>query len=234
MSDIPQIREYRRHQNQRRPDGGPTYRQLPPHRPKPEPRTADQIKDATFVLGVPKEDFTPKIHEAMTLVFHEMDSLRWKLEVCSTQRDRLDAEMDHHVTTGLANRRAFYRHLTRASEHVKSTGEPGFLLLLKLQGLETLWREEGFEAEEDILQKVAAVLEAEVPASSPYGYLDCGSFGIVLNISSPDEVKRLGRRLLECLNIPAIRCIWACAPIEGNTPAAAIHATAEQGARRKI
>ena len=117
---------------------------------------------------------------------------------------------------------------------MKSTGEPGFLLLLKLQGLEALWREEGFEAEAQILQKVAVVLEAEVPASSPFGYLDGGSFGIVLNVSTPDEVERLGARLLDCLAIPTIRCLWACAPIEADTPPSAIHAAAEQDARRKV
>ena len=75
MSDIPQIREYRRQTNQRRPDGGPNYRQMPPQRSKPEPRTAGQVKDATFVLGVPREEFTLKVQEAMTLVFNEMELL---------------------------------------------------------------------------------------------------------------------------------------------------------------
>ena len=81
MADISPIKEYSRQANQRRPDGGPTYRQLPPHRLKPDPRSPDQVKDATIVLGVPKDEFTPRVHEAMTLVFNEMDSLRWELEV---------------------------------------------------------------------------------------------------------------------------------------------------------
>ncbi len=231
MADISQIKEYSRQASQRRPDGGPTYRQLPPHRPKPNPRSPDQVKDATIVLGVPKDEFTPKVHEAMTLVFDEMDSLRWELEVCNTQRDRLDLALDQHVTTELANRRALYRHLTRAVEHVKSTGEPSFLLLLKLLGWEALWREAGFETVEDILQKAAIVLEAEVPVSTPYGYLDGGSFGIVLNVATPNEVESLGSDLVDRLNMPAITCVWAFTPIEAGTPATAIHAAAEEDAR---
>ncbi len=234
MADIPQLKEYSRQTSQRRPDGGPTYRQLPPYRPKPDPRSPDQVKDATIVLGVTKEEFTPKVHEAMTLVFNEMDSLRWELEVCSTQRDRLDLELDQHITTELANRRALYRHLTRAVEHVKSTGEPSFLLLLKLLGWEALWREAGFETAEDYLRKAAVVLEAEVPASTPYGYLDGGSFGIVLNVATPNEVESLGSDLVDRLNIPAITCLWACAPIESSTSATAIHAAAEEDARRRL
>ena len=234
MADISQIKEYSRQTNQRRPDGGPTYRQLPPHRPKPDPRSPDQVKDATIVLGVPKDEFTPRVHEAMTLVFDEMDSLRWELEVRTTQRDRLDMALDQHVTTELANRRALYRHLTRAAEHVRATGEPSFLLLVKLLGWEALWCEAGFEAAEDILQKVAVVLEAEVPASTPHGYLDGGSFGIVLNVATSDEVESLGFDLIEGLNIPTITCLWACAPIEAGAPATSIHAAAEEDARRRL
>ena len=234
MADISPIKEYSSQANQRRPDGGPTYRQLPPHRLKPDPRSPGQVKDATIVLGEPKDEFTPRVHEAMTLVFNEMDSIRWELEVCTTQRDRLDMALDQHFTMEIANRRALYRHLTRAVEHVKSTGEQSFLLLLKLLGWEALWREAGFEKAEDILQKVAIVLDTEVPASIPYGYLDGGSFGIVLNIATPDEVESLGSDLVDRLNIPAITCLWACAPIEAGTPAAAIHAAAEEDARRRL
>ena len=234
MSDIPQIREYRRQTNQRRPDGGPNYRQMPPQRSKPEPRTAGQVKDATFVLGVPREEFTLKVQEAMTLVFNEMDSLRWELEVSRAQRDRLDMEMDRHVSTELANRRALYRHLTRAAEFVKNSGERSFLLLLKVQGLENIWREEGFEEENNILKKIAIVLEAEVAASTPYGYLDGGSFGVVLNLATAEEVEDMAAYLVEKLNLPGMSCLYACVPIEAGTPATAIHAAAEQEARGRL
>ena len=63
MADISPIKEYSRQANQRRPDGGPTYRQLPPHRLKPDPRSPDQVKDATIVLGVPKDEFTPRVRD---------------------------------------------------------------------------------------------------------------------------------------------------------------------------
>ena len=234
MADISPIKEYSRQANQRRPDGGPTYRQLPPHRLKPDPRSPDQVKDATIVLGVPKDEFTPRVHEAMTLVFNEMDSLRWELEVCTAQRDRLDIALDQHVSMELANRRALYRHLTRAVEHVESTGEQSFLLLVKLFGWEAIWRKAGFETAEGVLQKAANILETQVPSSTPYGYLDGGSFGIVLNIASPKEVESLGSDLVDQMNIAEITCNWASAPIEAGTPAIAIHAAAEEDVRRRL
>ena len=234
MPDISQIKEYNRQTNQRRPDGGPTYRQLPPHRPKPNPRSPDQIHDATIVLGVPKDEFTPKVHEAMTLVFHEMDSLRWQLDICNTQRDRLDTALDRHVTTELANRHAVYRHLTRAVEHVKNTGETSYLLIVKLIGWEGIWQKEGFEAAENILQKVAKILEAEVPDSMPFGYLDGGSFGIVLNVGTRDEVQILGDNLVGQLKLPELRCFWAFSPILSDTYPTAIHSAAEEDARRRF
>ena len=83
------------------------------------------------------------------------ECLRWELEVCTAQRDRLDIALDQHVSTELANRRALYRHLTRAVEHVESTGEQSFLLLVKLFGWEAIWRKAGFETAEGVLQKAA-------------------------------------------------------------------------------
>ena len=240
MAAIPEIHRYRKFIDQRKSGGSPGSREHLAHRPRPLQRTPEQIKDATFVLGVPKKEFTPRVHEAMSLVFNEMDSLRWELELCRKQQTNLLDEIDGHDLIPIQNRHFLYRSLARVVDHVQKTGDESFLIIIQLSGLDAIWRAHGIEAVEKILECAAVVLKADVPSASPLGYLEAGSIGVILSISDSKEAEELGRRLSDKLNTIevewhndrlVITAAWGYASVGAAQTPYQIHIQADQDVR---
>lgn len=112
-------------------------------RNKPPARSPRQVKDTAYVMGIPIEEITPHVHDAMTLIMHEMDMVRWELEVAKKHEVFLIEALDHHEILPTVSRHAFSQYLSHAADHVERTKEPSFLLSIKILSLDDLWRDQG-------------------------------------------------------------------------------------------
>mgnify|MGYP004336178051 CR=1 FL=1 len=99
--------------------------------PKPPKRTPWQIKDTAFVMGIPSNEITLRVHEAMTLIMHEMDTIRWQAEVSKKHEAHLIEALDLHELLPVVSHHAFDQYLIHAAEHIARTKEPSFLLFIK-------------------------------------------------------------------------------------------------------
>ena len=90
-----------------------------PQFPKPPHRTPRQIADVASVLRIPAGEITPGVHEALTLLFNEYDSVRWDLQVSEGRTAHLQDPLDRHDYLPVLNRRALLRQIKRTAAHVQ-------------------------------------------------------------------------------------------------------------------
>jgi GGDEF domain-containing protein len=145
---------------------------------KPEARTSRQIKDTAFVMGIPIDEITPRVHEAMTLIMHEMDAVRWELGATKKHEAFLVDALDHHEILPVVSQHAFSQYLIHASDHVERPKEPSFLLFLKILNVDNLWHKSGSALRDGFLVHAANVIKSCLEEVDVIGALDNGEFGI--------------------------------------------------------
>ena len=196
MADISEIQEYARiRELDTNSDSGghhisPYYQSFRGFKQqnKPAARTSRQIQDTAFVMGIPIEEITPRVHEAMTLIMHEMDSVRWELDVSKKHEVFLCEALDHHEILPVVSRHAFSQYLLHAADHVERTKEPSYLLFVKISGLDALWQKNGAGLRDGYLLHAAGVIRSCFEEVDVVGALDHGEFGVVLNLYQGEAV----------------------------------------------
>lgn len=171
------------HQNER---GGTRH---PHSRGRPVARTERAIRDAASVMGIPRAELTRKVVEALTLILHEMDRIRWDLEVSHEHEGRLERLSDVHPFLPVMNRRAFSRELTKMAQHARATETPSTLIYLDVVNLEQIKRQYGFPVRDGILKKIAAILVKGLREIDLIAELGGGEFGIILNLADEQAAR---------------------------------------------
>tara|TARA_B100000315_G_scaffold260274_1_gene320508 strand:+ start:12774 stop:13544 length:771 start_codon:yes stop_codon:yes gene_type:complete len=235
MADIGGIQEYARVRQldthgegnpQSNPYGGFYKRSaFAQGQPAPPKRTPRQIKDTAFVMGIPIEEITPRVHEAMTLIMHEMDTIRWQAEVSKKHEAHLMAALDSHDLLPVVSRHAFDQYLSHAAEHVTRTKEPSFLLFVKILGLDDLWQRDGAGLRDGYLVHTAGVIRSCLDEVDVVGALDHGEFGVILNLYQEEAVTTKAEAMNELMRkIPfvmaeeeyPITAVWGMLEIVAN------------------
>ena len=82
-------------------------------------------------MGIPSNEITLRVHEAMTLIMHKMGTIRWQAEVSKKHEAHLIEALDLHELLPVVSHHAFDQYLIHAAEHIARTKEPSFLLFIK-------------------------------------------------------------------------------------------------------
>jgi diguanylate cyclase (GGDEF)-like protein len=148
----------------------------------PAPRAAD----AASVLGIPQNELTPKVQEAITQLMAEVDNLRQELDQSMSRVEYLEQLADQDSLAPVANRRAFVRELTRTLSYAERYGTPSSVIYLDLNGLKQLNDTKGHAAGDAAILKVAKILAANVRESDIVGRLGGDEFGVMLSHADED------------------------------------------------
>ena len=169
--------------------GGHSRRRHPSPRPRPEARTERAIRDAASVMGIPRAELTPKVLEALTLILHEMDRIRWDLEVSRERESYLERLSDVHAFLPVLNRRAFVREIGKMAHHAIATETPSTLIYLDVTNLDEIKRQSGISARDDILRQITNFLVHGLREIDLIAELGGGDFGIILNIADEQAAR---------------------------------------------
>jgi PleD family two-component response regulator len=123
--------------------------------------TAVPAVSASF-LGIPENEFTPRVRDAIMMLLGEVDSLRRELGQAQRRVDEMEKAVDQDQLLPILNRRAFVRELTR---HIAVTGRyntPTSLVYFDLNGFKELNDTHGHAAGDAALAHFADVLLANV------------------------------------------------------------------------
>ena len=160
----------------------------------------------TSVLGIPENEFTPRVRDAIMQLMGEVDTLRQELQQTRNRLQEAEKTADQDQLLPLLNRRAFVRELTRYISLASRYGTPASLIYFDLDGFKLVNDTHGHAAGDAVLEHFADILQQSVRDSDSVGRLGGDEFGILLSHANQDQAHNKADQLAEALN--ASPTIW--------------------------
>lgn len=147
----------------------------------PPTKAVEEPAAVSSVMGIPDEEFTPRVRDAIMGLMQEVDALRRDLEQTRSRLDAAERSADQDHLLPLLNRRAFVREVTRAIAMAERYGTPASLVYFDLDGFKQVNDTHGHAAGDAVLEHFSQTLLAHVRDSDIVGRLGGDEFGVILS-----------------------------------------------------
>lgn len=139
-----------------------------------------RIEDTVQVLGIPPEEMTARVQQAILGLMEEVDSLRRELDATHRRLREMEDMADTDALLPVPNRRAFVRELNRMISFAERYGTPSTLMFIDLNDMKKINDTYGHEAGDKALHHVARLLVENVRGTDVIGRLGGDEFGVIL------------------------------------------------------
>lgn len=153
------------------------------------------IKDTTTIMGIPEEELTPKVREAILTLMEEVNKLRHSLDQISKRLTATEQLADQDPLLPVYNRRAFVRELTRVQASVERYSGDASLVYIDLDNFKNVNDTYGHQAGDHVLEEFARRLVSVVRETDIVGRLGGDEFGIILPHTGRDAAAVMTGRL---------------------------------------
>ncbi len=169
----------------------------PPAELLPDVQTANEIADPASMMGIPPEELTPRVQEALALILAEFDRQRKELEHIKAHEIFLESEAEKHAFLPVPNRRAFQRSLTQILARMEQAESSASLAVVVIANLGDLRLRHGRQAAEAALSHFAGGLKEAVRGSDFVGSLGGDELGLILTLISAEDAARKIAEIVE-------------------------------------
>jgi diguanylate cyclase (GGDEF)-like protein len=142
---------------------------------------APRAVDSTSIMGIPAEELTPKVRQAIMALMAEVDRLRQEVERGLARISHLERLADEDALAPIANRRAFVRELARYIAFADRYGTPSSLIYFDVNGLKVINDANGHGAGDAALVQIANTLVANVRKSDVVARMGGDEFAVLLS-----------------------------------------------------
>jgi diguanylate cyclase (GGDEF)-like protein len=132
-------------------------------------------------MGIPAEELTPKVRQAIMALMAEVDRLRQEVERGLARVSYLEKLADEDSLAPIANRRAFVRELARYIAFADRYGTPSSLIYFDVNGLKAINDTHGHAAGDSALLHIANTLIANVRKSDVVARMGGDEFAVLLS-----------------------------------------------------
>jgi diguanylate cyclase (GGDEF)-like protein len=150
---------------------------------------AQRASDSVEVLGIPANEFTPKVQQAIMTLMAEVEKLRRELQQTQARIADLEQLADQDPLAPIANRRAFVRELSRMLSFAERYSTPSSIVYFDVNGLKIINDTYGHSAGDAVLSQVANTLTKNVRDSDFVARLGGDEFGVILTYTDADTAK---------------------------------------------
>jgi diguanylate cyclase (GGDEF)-like protein len=171
-----------------------------------EAPAAESYATPANIFGIPENEFTPRVHDVLTRLMSETDSLRWELRTTQLRLVEAEHSADRDHLLPLLNRRAFVRELTRAIGLSARYGTPSSLVYFDLDEFKRVNDAFGHPAGDAVLAQFADTLLAHVRDSDVVARLGGDEFGVILAHSDQEQAEAKAATLASTLF--ALPALW--------------------------
>jgi diguanylate cyclase (GGDEF)-like protein len=151
------------------------------------------------VLGIPENEFTPRVRDAIMTLMSEVDVLRRELEQTRSRLEDVEKTADQDHLLPLLNRRAFVRELTRHIALTNRYGTPASLVYFDLNDFKSVNDTLGHAGGDAVLRHFSETLLNQVRDSDVVGRLGGDEFGILLTHANQDQAHKKADQLADTL-----------------------------------
>jgi len=139
------------------------------------------VEDPVSVMGIPENELTPKVRDALMTLMAEVEAMRRELDTTRERLASLERLADRDPLIPVANRRAFVRELTRMMAHVERYGNASSVVYIDVNDFKLINDTYGHAAGDEALRHVANILLTNVRESDLVGRLGGDEFGLILD-----------------------------------------------------
>jgi diguanylate cyclase (GGDEF)-like protein len=154
-----------------------------------------KLTDSGVVMGIPEDELTPKVRDAIMMLMEEVDTLRREVESNRARMLELEELADLDALLPILNRRAFMRELTRIQSFASRYQVQAGLIYFDLDNFKEIKDTYGHAAGDAVLKHVATTLEKNIRSSDAVGRLGGDEFGVILAQASAQQAMQKSKRL---------------------------------------
>jgi diguanylate cyclase (GGDEF)-like protein len=144
------------------------------------------------VLGIPEEEFTPRVRDAIMTLMHEVDRLRREVEDMARAADQ-------DMLLPILNRRAFVREITRFTAFAERYGTPSSLIYFDFDDFKSVNDAHGHPAGDAVLRHFSDLIASRIRESDILARLGGDEFGVILSHVTAEKAARKGTSLTKAL-----------------------------------
>ena len=153
----------------------------------------------TSVLGIPEQEFTPRVRDAIMTLMHEVDRLRRELDQTRSRLDDMAKAADQDMLLPILNRRAFVRELSRFIGFAERYGTPSSVVYFDLNNFKQVNDAHGHAAGDAVLQHFASLLAAQTRETDVLARIGGDEFGLILAHVTLDQAQKKAESLAQNL-----------------------------------
>ena len=157
------------------------------------------------LAGVPEDELTPKVHEALAALMNETKILRAELDQMRKTMVDLERLADRDPMLDLLNRRAFIRELERTLAMIDRHAISASLIFVDLNDLKKINDSMGHAAGDAALSYVASSLAGNVRQVDYVGRLGGDEFGVLLTHAPLHRAQGKARLLSKAVSDHPVR-----------------------------
>lgn len=162
-----------------------------------------EISPAAF--GIPEEEFTPSVRQALVALLQRNEALRRDAESAKARLDDAARFADLDGLLPILNRRAFVRELNRFIGFAERYGTPACLFYFDVDRLKAINDFYGHAAGDTVLAHFASVLKSQIRDTDILARIGGDEFGVILAHSTLERAEKKAERLMTAIKeTPAV------------------------------
>ncbi|MEW6089920.1 GGDEF domain-containing protein [Parvibaculum sp.] len=145
-----------------------------------EPAAGRHVADSASIMGIPEEELTPRVRDALMRLMGEVDQLRREMSQIQERLRESEQLADRDPLIPVLNRRAFVRELSRVVAYARRYDEPAGLVYFDLDNFKSVNDAHGHAAGDAALHHLADLILANVRETDILGRLGGDELGLIL------------------------------------------------------
>ncbi len=163
-------------------------------------RPLGDSSDTVSIMGIPNEEFTPRVQSAVSQLMEEVDQLQDDISAARLRISNLESVADEDPLVALVlNRRGFEREFGRALTYFKRYGTEASLVFFDLDQFKNINDTHGHAAGDAALRHVGSLLLDNVRKSDLVGRMGGDEFVVVLQHAGPELAGRKAEQLVNLI-----------------------------------
>jgi diguanylate cyclase (GGDEF)-like protein len=151
--------------------------------------------DNASIMGIPENELTPKVRNAIMTLMQEVDRLRQELEQTSARLSKIEEVANQDTLLPVPNRRAFVRELGRVISFSQRYQTPSSLIYFDINKFKDINDSYGHAAGDAALAHVAHTLMENLRESDLVGRLGGDEFGVILVKADTEQAREKAQSL---------------------------------------
>lgn len=163
------------------------------------------VADSASIMGIPEEELTPRVRDALMRLMGEVDQLRREMSQLQERLRESEQLADRDPLIPVLNRRAFVRELSRITAYARRYDEPAGFVYFDLDNFKQVNDAHGHAAGDAALHHLADLILANVRETDILGRLGGDELGLILARADEETAKTKAASLADVVRGSPLR-----------------------------